>query len=216
MRHVHRMASVFLKAVVLVSMLVPTSSPFAQPGQRTSGWLVRFSTREAGGGAHRDLGMDWVVIPTPAAIDLRPYLPRDMSARNVFIDMTATTEQEVSQPGNWIYFIKVLGAPTSYTQCMHFEVQSDGGPISGGAMPILRGQSSIFESSGVAQQSAGVHTLAVKLACYFQGGQFPVVTIQVKSPDGNWQKPSPRDFSVIAPYNRNRPPNEQGYRSFQR
>jgi hypothetical protein len=85
---------------------------FAQstaPGRRVSGWLVTFSTQESGGGAHRDLGVRWVVVPSPAAIDIRPHLPRDMSPRNAFVDMMATTQQIVSQPGEWIYFVKVLG-----------------------------------------------------------------------------------------------------------
>ena len=76
-------------------------------------------------------------------------------------------------------------------------------------MPILTGQSTTFDTSALSQWSAGQHVLGVKLACFFQGGEFPVVTIQMKTPDGQWRQPTAGDFTVIKPYNPNRPPNEQ-------
>jgi len=167
-----------------------------------AGWLATFSTRESGGGAHRELGTRRIVVPTPAAIDVRPYLPRDMSSRNVFIDMVATTCHDVIQPGQWTYFVKVVGTSS---QCMQFEVQGDGTPIGGGA----KYQSSTFDTSAIAEWSAGKYTLVIKLACYFQGGQFPVVTIRIKTPDGQWRQPALGDFKVVKPYNPNRPPDEQ-------
>lgn len=187
----------------------PPPNDVCADDEPVAGWLATFSTREAGGGAHRDLGTRRIVVPTPAAIDVRPYLPRDMSSRNVLIDMMATTCHDVIQPGQWTYFVKVVGTPTSYTQCMQFEVQGDGAPIGGATMPVLTGQSSTFDTSGITERSVGKHTLAIKLACYFQGGQFPVVTIRIKTPDGQWRQPALGDFKVVKPHNPNRPPDEQ-------
>jgi hypothetical protein len=219
----------FCKAVVSAPNLTPqqkfeyimafqTKIPIPPPpapggpcrdGERSTGWLVRFSTREAGGGAHRDLGDRKVVVSTPAAIDVRQFLPRDLSSRNVFVEMTAATCHNVIEPGEWIYFVKVLGAPSSYTQCMRFEMDGDGAPIGGGAMPVLAGASTAYDTSAQGQWSAGKHALGVKLGCYFQGGEFPVVTIQMKTPDGQWRQPTAGDFTVVKPYDPNRPPNEQ-------
>jgi hypothetical protein len=177
--------------------------------KRVSGWLVTFATREAGGGAFGNFGSRSVVVPTAAAIDVRPYFPSNLSPRNVFVGVTATTDHRVVEPGQWVYFIKVNGAPQSYTQCMNFEVQSDGAPIGGGAVPILMGQASVFDTSVATNYSAGTHPITIKLACYFQGGQFPVVSVQLKPPSGEWRRPAAGDFTVLKTVNKNRPPDER-------
>jgi hypothetical protein len=179
------------------------------PRGRVAGWLVTFGTREHGGGSFRDFGASTALVSTEAALDVRSKLPRDLSPRNVYVDMTAATDHRVTEPGVWVYFMKIIGAPQSYTQCMHFEILSEGVPIGGGPMPILRGQSSNFETSAKTSHSAGFHPLMIKLGCYFQGGEFPVAAIQLKTPSGEWQRPMGGDFSVLKPINPDRPPEER-------
>jgi hypothetical protein len=120
--------------------------------------------------------------------------------------MTATTDHQVTEPGRWVYYLKINGASSSYTQCMSFEVQSDGIPIGGGAMPILQGASASSDASPAAVQSQGMHTLAIKLACYFQGAQFPVVSVYLKPPTGEWRPPGGGDFTVAKPASPDKPP----------
>lgn len=189
--------------------LPPDSTQKGKAGKRVQGWMVTFSTSEAGGGAFRHFGSRGVQVPTPAAIDVRPYLRPDLSPRNVLVEITATTNHNVLEPGPWVYFVKLNGAPQSYTQCTNFEVQSDGIPIGGGTVPILSGQESSFDTPAKIEQPHGVHSLTIKLGCYFQARQFPVVTLRLKPPSGEWRWPTAGDFTVVETKDPNRPPDEQ-------
>jgi hypothetical protein len=107
-----------------------------KPGpQRRSGWLVNFGANGARGGNFGDFGTRYAIVETPASIDIRKHLPPGLSSRNVLVSLVATTDHEVLDPGSWIYFVKLIGAPNSYTRCTKFEVQSDGAPIWNGAPP---------------------------------------------------------------------------------
>ena len=195
----------------LVAPMFPRPVPPPPPPPlHVAGWVATFGAKEQGGGSFRQFPQRTCVIGTPAAIDIRSFLPRDLSSRNVFVAMTATTEHQVGEPGRWVYYVKVNGASSSYTQCMGFEVQSDGIPIGGGAMPILQGASATSDASPAAVQSKGTHTLAIKLACYFQGGQFPVVSVNLKPPSGEWRPPTGGDFTIVKPVSSDKPPGALG------
>ncbi|CAN2533605.1 hypothetical+protein [Methylocapsa aurea] len=186
----------------------PRSDRIDRP--RSVGWLATIGGSEHGGGRFGSFGERTVLLPTTAAIDVRRNLPRELSQRNVFVQLTATTDHQVDNPGAWIYFVKLIGAAQSYTQCMNFEVSSDGAPIGGGAVPILSGASTTFDTSASASQSRGRHKIGIRLGCYFQGGQFPVVTVQLKTPFGDWRAPTEGDFTVAEPApDPNRPPGER-------
>jgi hypothetical protein len=187
----------------------PKGPPPPLPSPRVTGWIVTFATNEAGGGQHRNFPSRTILINTPAAIDFRSSLPADLSSRNVFIAMTASTDQQVTDAGKWVYYVKLIASPSSYTQCTNFEVQSDGIPIGGGAVPILQGAASSTEASMTIERPEGMHTLTIKLACYFQGGQFPVVSLTLKPPSGQWRRPTAGDFTVVKPVNPDVPPDEQ-------
>lgn len=179
---------------------------------KVPGWSATFSTKEAGGGSFRSFPLCTTLVNTLAAIDINSSLPPGLSHRNVFIEMTATTDHQVSDDdeGRWGYYIKVVNASSSpYTQCTTFEVKSDGVPIGGGALPILQGATSNTSKPMEADQMAGMHTLTIKLACYFQGGQFPVVSLQVKPPRGQWRLPVANEFTVEKLVNPNVPLGEQ-------
>ena len=158
---------------------------------------------------HRDFGSSGTLVRTPAAIDIRRNLPPSLSTRNVLVSITATTDHEVRDAGSWTYFIKLNGAPPSYTECTKFEVQSDGVPIWRGKVPPLTAQRSTFDISPTINQLRGTHPLIIKLDCYFQQREFPVVTVQIKPPNGEWRQPMAGDFTTIEPQSPNRPPNEQ-------
>jgi hypothetical protein len=191
----------------LVALMIPRPvSPPSPPPLHVAGRVATFGAKEQGGGSFRQFPQRTCLVSTPAAIDIRPFLPSNLSSRNVFVPMTATTEHQVAEPGRWVYYLKINGAPSSYTQCTTFEVQSDGVPIGGGAMPILQGASASSDSSPATMQSAGTHTSAVKLACYFQGGQFPVISINLKPPSGEWRTPNAGDFTVVKPVSPDKPP----------
>jgi len=197
----------------LVRLMIPPPPPPPQPppkvpAQRVVGWVVTFSPKEQGGGAFREFPSRTCVVKTPGAIDIRSLLPAGLSARNVFVPMTATTDHQVVEAGRWVYYLKITGAPTSYTQCTNFEVQSDGVPvqIGGSVMPILTGTSLSTDKSVGIELSKGMHTLTVKLACYFQGGQFPVANLTLKPPSGQWRPPTLGDFTVEKPTLPDKPP----------
>jgi hypothetical protein len=201
------------------SCLIQVMKLLAPPGRgeippsardRVAGWLATFGAREHGGGSFGQYSARTCLVSTPAAIDIRPFLPPGLSPRNLFIEMKATTDHQVVEPGRWVYALKINGAPSSYTQCMTFEVQSDGVPIGGGAMPILTGVSSALENSSAAVLDAGTHNLSVKLACYFQGGQFPVVSLMLKTPSGQWRVPSQGDLTTTPPSSPDKPPSPSG------
>lgn len=186
-----------------------SSSPETER-RRVAGWLATIGGSEHGGGRFGALADRTVLIPTAGAIDVRRSLPRDFSSRNVFVQLTATTDHQVDSPGAWVYFVKLVGAAQSYTQCMNFEVTSDGAPIGGGPVPILTGASATFDTSGSASQARGRHKIGIRLGCYFQGGQFPVVAVQLKTPFGDWRAPMEGDFTVAEPApDPNRPPSER-------
>lgn len=174
------------------------------------GWLVTFSGNGAGGGDSTNYGSKTVLVPPPGAIDIRPYFPRNMSGRNVDVKMTATTDQDVAESGQWGYFVKLNGSPSSYTDCTKFEVNSDGVPIINAGRHILTSQSSLdFGASGTANQSFSKHHLTITLECVFQAREFPVVTMQLKPPSGTWRPPGESEFITVSYVNPNVPPGEQ-------
>lgn len=175
------------------------------PGKR-SGWVVVLATNEAGGGAHRDFGSRTFLLPTPSSIDIREKLPAGLSQRNVFISLSAETDHYVAEPGRWVYFIKVNGNPRSYTQCGDLELFSDGVLSDRASPPILTGPNSAFDKPYPVTQTNGAHRLTVKLGCYFQSGQFPVLDFQLKTPSEAWRRPSPQEFMAMEPRDPDRPP----------
>jgi hypothetical protein len=179
--------------------LLPDPPPPPHRAERVPGWVVTVEASEAGGGAHRTFPACTAPVDTPAAIDVRPSLPRGLSPRNVLVAMTARTEQQVADPGRWTYRVTLIGSPTSYTQCTRFEVASDRVPIGGGNVPVLQGEASRFDASMTAEQTEGMHPLTIGLACYFQGGQFPVVAVMLKPPRGAWRRPEAGDLTVPKP-----------------
>jgi hypothetical protein len=192
----------------LVERILPPTrvEPPNPPPRRVVGWVVTFGAKEQGGGSFRQFPSRTCVVKTPSAIDIRSLLPQDLSSRNVFIPLTANTDHQIIEAGRWVYYFKINGTPASYTQCSNFEVQSDGVPIRGGAIPILTGASSSTDTSVGVEQSKGMHVITIKLACYFQGGQFPVVSITLKPPSGQWRSPASGDFTVTEPTSPDKPP----------
>jgi hypothetical protein len=193
--------------IARVSNVIIEDTP-PPPGKR-SGWVVILATNEAGGGAHRDLGSRAFFLPTPAAIDVREQLPPGLSQRNVFVRLVAETDHYIAQPGRWIYFLRVNGNPRSYTQCGDLELLSDGVLSDRASPPILTGPNSAFDKPFPVSQTTGAHRLTVKLACYFQSGQFPVIDFQLKTPSEEWRRPSPKEFMAMEPYDPDRPPGYQ-------
>jgi hypothetical protein len=186
--------------------LIISEAPRRPSLPRVQGWLVTFDAGGAGGGNFAPFPAQTVIVHTPASIDIRPFLPPDLSSRNVSISMVARTEHNVNQPGRWVYFVEIIGAPNSYTQCTTFEVQSDGVPIGGGSLPILQGAILKTDRSMPNSQTAGLHELEVKLSCLFQARQFPVVTITLQAPNGEWRPATAGDFNVLQPVHADRPP----------
>ncbi len=135
----------------------PRSDRIDRP--RSVGWLATIGGSEHGGGRFGSFGERTVLLSDDRRHrNVRAeYAAGRLSQRNVFVQLTATTDHQVDNPGAWIYFVKLIGAAQSYTQCMNFEVSSDGAPIGDGAVPILSGASTTFDTSASASQSRGRH-----------------------------------------------------------
>jgi hypothetical protein len=190
----------------LAPLVDPTPPPLPPP-PRSMGWESTFETKEQGGGSFRGFPACTALVRTPAAVDIGSFFPRDLSPRNVFVRLTARTDHDVRQTGRWVYYVKLQG---SAFQCMNFELLSDGVPLEATPSPVRQGAYTNTEASFAAYQSAGTHTLTLKLGCYFQARQFPVSTFQLKTPSGVWRQPSQGDFTVDEPRDLDRPPGSQG------
>jgi hypothetical protein len=189
----------------------PSSERIVPPVQqdRSVGWIATFSAREHGGGSFGQFPERTCVVKTPAAIDIRPFLPSDLSSRNVLISMTASTDHQVIEAGRWGYFVKVDMAPN--TQCMNFEELSDGVPIwRSGSMDLVTSSTSKEIPAQYAQQSKGMHTVTIKLACYVLAREFPVVSLTLQTPTGEWTRPTGGDFTVNKLKPLDRPPSVGG------
>jgi hypothetical protein len=139
-----------LRVLEILKPLVLSIEIPVPPG-RVSGWVASLNNVSgAGGGDHSTYPSRTVLVTTPAAIDIRPFLPAGLSQRNVFIAMLARTDHNVVQPGRWVYYVKFVGAPNSYTQCTNFEFQSDGVPIGGGPLPILQQRAALTTDASIA------------------------------------------------------------------
>jgi hypothetical protein len=188
-------------------LILSDKGPGVGPG--VPGWLVRFSAKEAGGGNSTGYGLKTIAVPTTGAIDIRGYFPPGIGGRNVLVNVTATTDQYVAQPGPWVYYVKLNGAPGSYTDCTKFEVDANGILIINAGRHILTGQNLNFDASGTADQSIAAHPLTITLECYILMRKFPVVSLMLKPPSGTWRSPGEREFTTIRHVNPNVPPGEQ-------
>jgi hypothetical protein len=187
----------------LSEILTRPDSPPPPIPKHVPGWLATFETREHGGGRFAHYPEKTCVVETPGAIDIRKYFPKSMSSGNVLVSMTATTDHQVAQAGEWIYYLDFERAPG--TQCVEFEETSDGVRLAGGPLPLATANEKT-DTSKKRELGVGVHTFAVRLACYFQAGRFPVVNVKIKPPGGEWRDPRTGDFSFAEPSRPEKPP----------
>jgi hypothetical protein len=175
-----------------------------RPGAKP-GWAVKFRVAERAD-ARRDFGIRQAFVETPAAIDIRGALPPDLTARNVFTDMAAETDHNVTQAGRWVYYLKVSAGASAYTQCGDLEFSSDGVPGDRVALPILTSAQPTFEHAFALSQDRGRRRIGIKLGCYYLARAFPVVDLQLKTPSEQWRRPQAAEFTVAPPFDPDRPP----------